>query len=147
MNDNPIIQHLNATKTTTTAVNDNEPQDDNADANTIVYYLVYPLQTSYNARVDVEKQTSQTCMQKVETEYVPASFLWQEEAFMLTMGHEMHPPPVRIEAIPSAQRIGRPYLHGQTRFGDNIEDEWLIVSLLMALSEQDTDCVAFMVRG
>lgn len=43
---------------------------------------------------------------------------------MLTMGHEMDTPPGRIHGIPSPQRTGHPYLHGKTRFGDNIDDEW-----------------------
>ena len=51
-------------------------------------------------------------------------FVWQEESFMLTMGHEMDTPPGRIHGIPSPQRTGHPYLHGKTRFGYNIDDEW-----------------------
>lgn len=46
-------------------------EHDNDDENSIEYYLVYPLQSTYKARVDLEKQSYDTCMQKVETKHVP----------------------------------------------------------------------------
>jgi SGT1 protein len=37
--------------------------------------------------------------------------------------------------------LGIPHLHGITHFGDNIEDEWFIVALLMRLTEEISDLV------
>jgi hypothetical protein len=45
--------------------------------------------------------------------------LWQEDSFHLLLCEE-----------------GIPHLYGTTRFGDNIEDEWFIVHLLVQLSEK-----------
>eukprot|EP00854_Cymbomonas_tetramitiformis_P012374 gene12374-14617_t len=51
-------------------------------------------------------------------------YIWQREPFSLEV-HLAEPG----DAVPS-------HLHGTVRFGDNIEDEWLIVSLLTMLTHK-----------
>ncbi|KAK4124196.1 SGT1-domain-containing protein [Parathielavia appendiculata] len=48
-------------------------------------------------------------------------YIWQREPFKLE---------TKVQ-----KGLGIPYLHGTTRYGDNVEDEWLIVYLLRELSK------------
>jgi len=49
---------------------------------------------------------------------IPSKYIWQHDPFQLTI------------------RRDKNCLEGKTRFGENIEDEWFIVSLLMRLTKQ-----------
>ncbi|KAH6614762.1 SGT1 protein-domain-containing protein [Chaetomium sp. MPI-SDFR-AT-0129] len=54
-----------------------------------------------------------------------SDYIWQREPF-------------RLEAK-TRKGLGLPYLHGITHYGDNVEDEWLIVYLLRELSKSFPD--------
>lgn len=56
------------------------------------------------------------------------NYIWQNEPFRLTIVHN------DTEEMPA-------HLEGSTKFGDNIEDEWFIVFLLMQLTKEDEHLV------
>ncbi|KAI8592347.1 SGT1 protein-domain-containing protein [Geranomyces variabilis] len=56
-------------------------------------------------------------------------YIWHKDPFVLTVAHSKEP------GVP-------PYVAGSTRFGDCIEDEWFIVSLLQELTKKFPESVA-----
>ncbi|XP_023229269.1 protein ecdysoneless homolog [Centruroides sculpturatus] len=56
------------------------------------------------------------------------NYIWQNEPFRLSIVHN------DTEEMPA-------HLEGSTKFGDNIEDEWFIVFLLMQLTKEDEHLV------
>ncbi|KAK1292020.1 hypothetical protein QJS10_CPB17g02505 [Acorus calamus] len=54
-----------------------------------------------------------------------AGYVWQHEPFRLSPSNPKSCPCTDSEAGPPV-----PHLHGRTRYGDNVEDEWFVVFLL-----------------
>ncbi|GFS21231.1 protein ecdysoneless homolog [Elysia marginata] len=95
----------------------------------VVEYSIFPV-----IPTDLDQETVDDFLQKL-TDSILASFsdrlvnyIWQHECF--------HLKPV----IPSNDSIS-PHLHGSTSFGDNIDDEWFIVSLLYDITREFAGCV------
>eukprot|EP00466_Bigelowiella_natans_P014217 jgi/Bigna1/81643/fgenesh1_pg.82_\ len=60
-------------------------------------------------------------------------YLWQREGFNL---HEHVPSSSFLPFHDEAESAGVPHLVGRTKFGENIEDEWFIVWLLLAITRK-----------
>ncbi|KAJ3182658.1 hypothetical protein HDU87_007997 [Geranomyces variabilis] len=58
-----------------------------------------------------------------------AGYIWHKDSFVLTVAHSKEP------GVP-------PYVSGSTRFGDCVEDEWFIVSLLQEITKKFHGSVA-----
>lgn len=61
-------------------------------------------------------------------------YIWQKDAFVLCNG-ELHLPPW-VHKAPGSRLAEPPCLWGTLRYGDNVEDEWFVVSLLYELTRQ-----------
>lgn len=66
-------------------------------------------------------------------------YIWQDESFNLRLfsqvGHRLRP--IEPPGPKSGDASATPnHLVGQTRFGDNLDDEWFITYLLFELSKQ-----------
>eukprot|EP01138_Halocafeteria_seosinensis_P009825 gb/GECG01010036.1/.p1 GENE.gb/GECG01010036.1/~~gb/GECG01010036.1/.p1 ORF type:complete len:786 (+),score=125.32 gb/GECG01010036.1/:1-2358(+) len=108
-----------------------EEEEDDDDINTIYYYILVPHQDL--------RSLQDECFQYIDR--VLSDYMWQEEAFTLYRQGEGPPIPA-YRRPPTSSNWSM--LHGKTRFGDNIEDEWLVVSLLFRISETHRDVVVFM---
>ncbi|KAG1659524.1 Protein ecdysoneless [Nymphon striatum] len=91
-----------------------------------VQYLLFPLKSNeYNSQTElssiIEKYTTFLSKQLVE-------YIWQCEPFSLNIGSDTG------DALPC-------HLKGLTKFGDNVEDEWFIVYLLLELTRAFPDLV------
>ncbi|KAF9930045.1 hypothetical protein BGZ67_006001 [Mortierella alpina] len=58
-------------------------------------------------------------------------YIWHKDAFNL-----------RIEATQAAYPAMQPYLQGETRFGDSLDDEWMVVFLLREITKRITGSIA-----
>lgn len=65
---------------------------------------------------------------------ITSGHIWQEEEFNLTISKGLNKP---IKA--TSETNEDLFLYGSTKFGDNIEDEWLIVYLLIEISKKWKD--------
>jgi hypothetical protein len=68
-------------------------------------------------------------------------YIWQDEPFSLTIVEGLESSSLE-PALPAESDSSIPlhcHFYGSTRFGDNIEDEWFIVSILQQLSLRFAD--------
>lgn len=59
------------------------------------------------------------------------NYIWQHQPFDLSLSSPFSPCPCSPSSSPCP-----PHLHGKLKYGDNIDDEWFIVSILFAISRQ-----------
>lgn len=89
------------------------------------YYLFPKLSTDTDAKTELEKK-----LEVYFAKLLPflTSYIWQDEAFSLAVvdAHKDNIPP---------------HLEGITYYGDNVEDEWFIVFLLIQLTKDDQDLI------
>lgn len=62
---------------------------------------------------------------------VIGEYMWHQEPFILRL-----PTKEDVEKFESPIPPGAKYLFGTTKFGDNVEDEWFIVHILLHLTEK-----------
>ena len=89
----------------------------------------------------VQLESLQAAALKYLRESFIKDYIWQDETFDLRLSTARNR---RLRVVdptqkPSEEKAMPPHLVGQTRFGDNLEDEWFIVFLLFELSKKFTD--------
>ncbi|CAD7702554.1 unnamed protein product, partial [Ostreobium quekettii] len=98
----------------------------------VVYYAVYPTSEGTDLeglrRACTEHALSCTC-----------DYVWQRDGFELQCSNSTEPPWVRAGKREGSALSTPPCLWGATRFGDSVEDEWLIVFLLKLISARIPD--------
>ncbi|KAG2224647.1 hypothetical protein INT45_007892, partial [Circinella minor] len=95
--------------------------------NAIHYSVFLPLLSDSKAMLD-RVQESLAMIRSLIQPYTN-NYLWQKDQFHLVMVHNESKDP------------SYPYIHGITRFGDCIHDEWFIVFLLRLITEKIPDSV------
>lgn len=95
-----------------------------------VEYFVFPIVDAVDEKTIRERLEELADLFAVHLSGHLFEYIWQWESFKLT--------PVVHQGSHS---FVQPHLYGRTRFGDNVEDEWFIVFLLMQLSKSFPDLV------
>lgn len=104
-------------------------------AEDFVEYFLFPKHNSVSSALEeINKKVSS---------YVK-DYIWHKDPFFLkkveVSENNGNPYKFNIFSLRLLPRhfleLGIPHLHGITHFGDNIEDEWFIVALLMRLTEE-----------
>lgn len=81
-----------------------------------------------------EEDLESLCKQLVDTaESLTQGYIWQSESFTLKSSIQQRQPWLKGQST-----AGSACCWGQTSFGDNIEDEWLIAWLLLHLTRQNS---------
>lgn len=98
-----------------------------------VMYSIYPSSSSFFTAGAVSVfQSIQTQILETISPYLQ-DYIWQHQPFHLSV----FDPSI---SIPSCTICGTnvtlAHLHGSTKYGDNVEDEWFIVSLLVVISKK-----------
>ncbi|KAK3840411.1 MAG: SGT1 protein-domain-containing protein [Linnemannia elongata] len=75
-------------------------------------------------------QVARTLISSFVTE-LSKDYIWHKDAFSLT-----------IASGQGKGSTGQPYLRGQTRFGDSIDDEWVVVHLLREITKRIPGSIA-----
>ncbi|KAF9339721.1 hypothetical protein BGZ91_004942 [Linnemannia elongata] len=75
-------------------------------------------------------QVARTLISSIVAE-LSKDYIWHKDAFSLT-----------IASGQGKDSTGQPYLRGQTRFGDSIDDEWIIVHLLREITKRIPGSIA-----
>ncbi|KAG0378277.1 hypothetical protein BGX24_004297, partial [Mortierella sp. AD032] len=75
-------------------------------------------------------QLAKTLISSIVAE-VAKDYIWHKDAFSLS-----------VASGQGKGSTGQPYLRGQTRFGDSIDDEWLVVHLLREITKRIPGSVA-----
>ncbi|KAI0518786.1 hypothetical protein KFK09_006222 [Dendrobium nobile] len=94
-----------------------------------VFYSIYPDEISSSTPLPTATAALHSLLLRFQSLLTPllSNYIWQHEPFLLSTA-----------ASSSACRLcgspPMPHLHGKTRFGDNLEDEWFIVFLLFEIS-------------
>ncbi|CAG8591663.1 8006_t:CDS:10 [Funneliformis caledonium] len=91
-----------------------------------VYYSIYFPFPSTSDHESFLQETSALIISEL-SQYLNG-YIWQKDSFQLKI--------IKSESDP-----GYPFLHGKTRFGDCIDDEWFIVFLLRQISLKFKDAV------
>uniref|UniRef100_W8BJ81 Protein SGT1 ecdysoneless n=1 Tax=Ceratitis capitata TaxID=7213 RepID=W8BJ81_CERCA len=97
-----------------------------------------------NQLVLFEKQ----CLEIVDRHVKTFGYIWHKDEFQLQYRTECAQERLLNDEIKDSSNDSAtalplpPHLHGVTHYGDNIEDEWFIVHLLMELTREISGCVA-----
>ncbi|KAG0280695.1 hypothetical protein BGZ95_009162 [Linnemannia exigua] len=90
-----------------------------------------PQQNNATAVTALESvQLAKTLISSIVAE-VSKGYIWHKDAFSLS-----------VASGQGKGSTGQPYLRGQTRFGDSIDDEWLVVHLLREITKRIPGSVA-----
>ncbi|KAF8944685.1 hypothetical protein BGZ47_003910 [Haplosporangium gracile] len=89
-----------------------------------------PVQQQYHAAALESVQVARTLISSIVAE-VCKNYIWHKDAFSLT-----------IASGQGKGSMGQPYLRGQTRFGDSIDDEWIVVHLLREITKRIPGSIA-----
>lgn len=94
-----------------------------------VEYFLFPSLSGVKEKEGIRAKLDELCDVYVAhlSQYL-VQFIWQNEPFKLTV-------------VEKATASLPPHLHGRTHYGDNIEDEWFIVFLLLQLTKAFKDLV------
>ncbi|KAK4136204.1 SGT1-domain-containing protein [Trichocladium antarcticum] len=84
-----------------------------------VEYMLFVIRDKTDSQFPSLETVKKAADQKLEE--LAKDYIWQREPFKLE---------TKVQ-----KGLGLPYLQGTTRYGDNVEDEWLIVYLLRELSK------------
>ncbi|KAF9147732.1 hypothetical protein BG015_010584 [Linnemannia schmuckeri] len=89
-----------------------------------------PQQQQHHAAALESAQVARTLISSIVAE-VCEDYIWHKDAFSLTITSGQGKGPT-----------GQPYLRGQTRFGDSIDDEWIVVHLLREITKRIPGSIA-----
>ncbi|KAF9097497.1 hypothetical protein BGX29_008063 [Mortierella sp. GBA35] len=90
----------------------------------------FQIQDKQDASAMESVQLARTLISSIVAE-LSKDYIWHKDAFSLS-----------IAAGQGKGSTGQPYLRGQTRFGDSIDDEWLVVHLLRKITERIPGSIA-----
>ncbi|KAI9260746.1 SGT1 protein-domain-containing protein [Phascolomyces articulosus] len=96
--------------------------------NAIHFSVFFPTVSDLNTMIDRVQELLAMIRSLIQP--YTNNYLWQKDQFHLVMVHDESKDP------------SYPYVHGITRFGDCIHDEWFIVFLLRLITEKIPDTVA-----
>ncbi|PIA56186.1 hypothetical protein AQUCO_00700500v1 [Aquilegia coerulea] len=100
-----------------------------------VFYAIFPdislEQSSKTLNPNTSLQSLHLQIHEIISPYI-SDYIWQHEPFTLSLSSN----PNCICTSSSNSTIQIPHLHGKTRYGDNLEDEWFVVFLLFEISRK-----------
>jgi hypothetical protein len=121
----------------------------------LVEYFVFPQE-----EIDKDKEETLFVLNAAAQKII-GDYLWQNEGFVLKVGSKSLLKQDEDEDEDDAGELGKateakgngetacgeteemiPYYYGVTRFGDNVEDEWFVVHVLMELTKAFPGLVA-----